>query len=120
MKNFSTIFQPLGENHEKAQYYLCRSLLPGSRADLRLWTLIYILYHVENDGKVIEEKVRRQFADGTTPARAARIRAECIEGKLLSRKEIREGQKAHREEEKIVGLLPACGMNIRPIGRLRV
>lgn len=32
----------------------------------------------------------RQYADDMTPARAARIRAERIEGKRLSRKEIRE------------------------------
>ncbi|MGB8992091.1 MAG: site-specific integrase [Desulfobaccales bacterium] len=41
-------------------------------------------------GKVHEEKVGRQYADDMTPARAARIRAERIEGKRQSRKEIRE------------------------------
>lgn len=48
----------------------------------------YILF--KKDGKLLEEKVGRQFADDMTPARAARIRAERIEGKRQSRKEIRE------------------------------
>ena len=48
----------------------------------------YIVF--KQDGKVYEEKVGRQFADDMTPARAARIRAERIEGKRQSRKEIRE------------------------------
>jgi integrase len=48
----------------------------------------YVLF--KKDGKLLEEKVGRQFADDMTPARAARIRAERIEGKRQSRKEIRE------------------------------
>src|SRR5208282_3320964 len=48
----------------------------------------YIVF--KKGGKVHEEKVGRQFADDITPARASRIRAERIEGKRLSRKEIRE------------------------------
>src|SRR5208337_2285966 len=48
----------------------------------------YIVF--KKGGKVYEEKVGRQFADAMSPARAARIRAERIEGKRLSRKEIRE------------------------------
>ena len=50
--------------------------------------VFYIVF--KKDGKVIEEKAGRQFADDMTPARAARIRAERIEGKRQSRKEIRE------------------------------
>ena len=45
---------------------------------------------LSKDGKVFEEKVGRQYADDMTPARAARIRGERIEGKRQSRKEIRE------------------------------
>lgn len=52
----------------------------------------YIVF--KKDGKVHEEKVGRQFANGMTPARASKIRAERIEGKRQSRKEIREAQKA--------------------------
>ena len=48
----------------------------------------YIVF--KKEGKVFEEKVGRQYADDMTPARAARIRAERIEGKRQSRKEIRE------------------------------
>ena len=46
------------------------------------------------NGKVIEEKVGRQYADAMTEARAARIRAERIENKRPSRKEIREKREA--------------------------
>ena len=51
----------------------------------------YILF--KKDGVLHEEKVGRQYADDMTPARAARIRAERIEGKRQSRKEIREAAK---------------------------
>jgi integrase len=50
--------------------------------------VFYIVF--KKGGKVYEEKVGRQFADDMTPARAARIRAERIEGKRQSRKEIRK------------------------------
>lgn len=56
--------------------------------------IYYIVFR--KDGKVLEEKVGRQFADDMTPARAARIRAERIEGKRLSRKEVREAKEAER------------------------
>jgi integrase len=48
----------------------------------------YIVF--KQGGKVFEEKVGRQFKDDMTPARAARIRGERIEGKLQSRQEIRK------------------------------
>jgi integrase len=48
----------------------------------------YIVF--KKDGKVIEEKVGRQFKDDMTPARASLLRAERIEGRRQSRKEIRE------------------------------
>jgi integrase len=47
----------------------------------------YIIF--KKDGKVFEEKVGRQYADDMTPARAARIRAERIENRRMSPKEIR-------------------------------
>lgn len=50
--------------------------------------VFYIVF--KKGGKVCEEKVGRQYADDMTPARAARIRAERIEGRRQSRKEIRE------------------------------
>jgi integrase len=57
----------------------------------------YIVF--KKDGKVLEEKVGRQFADDMTPARANTIRAERIEGKRLSRKEARELEEAQRKSE---------------------
>jgi integrase len=50
----------------------------------------YIVF--KKNGKVIEEKVGRQFMDDITPARAAGIRAERIEGRRQSRKEAREAK----------------------------
>ncbi len=51
------------------------------------------------DGKVIEEKVGRQYSDAMTPARAAAIRADRIEGKRESRKEVRQTREKQRQEE---------------------
>lgn len=48
----------------------------------------YIIF--KKDGTLFEEKAGRQFADAMTPAKAAGIRAERIEGKRLSPKEIRK------------------------------
>jgi len=47
----------------------------------------YILF--KKAGKTVEEKVGRQFMDDMTPAKAAGIRADRIEGKIPSRKEKR-------------------------------
>jgi integrase len=57
----------------------------------------YIVF--KKNGKIHEEKVGRQFADDMTPARAALIRGERIEGKRLSRKELREQEEARRAAE---------------------
>jgi integrase len=57
----------------------------------------YIVF--KKDGKVLEEKVGRQFKDDMTPARAAKIRGERIEGKRLSRKEERLAKKAEKQAE---------------------
>jgi integrase len=54
----------------------------------------YIVF--KKDGKLIEEKVGRQYVDDMTPARAAAIRSDRIEGKRKSRKQLR----AELEEEK--------------------
>lgn len=47
----------------------------------------YIVF--KRGGKFFEEKAGRQYADDMTPARAAMIRGERLEGKRQSRKEIR-------------------------------
>lgn len=59
----------------------------GGAGDERVYYIVF-----KKDGKLFEEKVGRQFADNMSPAKAARIRAERIEGKRLSRKEIRENK----------------------------
>lgn len=58
--------------------------------------IYYILF--KKDGKVFEEKAGRQYSDNMTPAKAAGIRAERIEGKRLSKKQLRNisKQKAER------------------------
>jgi integrase len=59
--------------------------------------VFYVVF--KQNGKVYEEKVGRQYADDMTPARAARIRGERIEGKRQSRKEIRTRQEAQKQAE---------------------
>ena len=61
----------------------------GGRGLERVYYIVF-----KKSGKVIEEKVGRHYADDMTPARASRIRAERIEGKRPSRKEIREAAAA--------------------------
>jgi integrase len=54
--------------------------------------VFYIVF--KRNGKYHEEKVGRQYVDDMTAAKASRIRAERVENKRPSRKEIREQQKA--------------------------
>jgi len=64
----------------------------GGKGPERVYYIVF-----KKDGKTIEEKVGRQFADDMTQARAARIRAERIEGKRLSRKEERKAREAEKQ-----------------------
>ena len=57
----------------------------------------YVVF--KKEGKTHEEKVGRQYFDDMTPARAAGIRAELIEGKKLTRKEFRKRQEAQKKVE---------------------
>jgi len=59
--------------------------------------VFYVVF--KKDRKVYEEKVGRQYADDMTRARASGIRGERIEGKCLSRKEIRKEREAQQEAE---------------------
>jgi integrase len=59
--------------------------------------VFYIVF--KKAGKVCEEKVGRQYADDMTAAKAARVRADRIENRRESRKEIREAVKAAKIEE---------------------
>jgi len=54
--------------------------------------MYYVVF--KKNGKLFEEKAGRQHADRMTEGKAARIRAERIEGRRKSRKEIREEEKA--------------------------
>lgn len=64
----------------------------GKRAGGGVEKIYYIVF--KQDGKVLEEKVGRQYQDNMTPAKASRIRAERMEGRRQSRKEIRQEQAA--------------------------
>ena len=57
----------------------------------------YIVF--KKKGKMVEEKVGRQSVDNMTPAKAAGIRSGRIEGKRLSRKQIREMEEARKRAE---------------------
>jgi len=59
--------------------------------------IYYIRYR--KAGKMIEEKAGRQFQDDMTPARAARLRGDRIGGKLPTRQEIRDQERAREETE---------------------
>jgi len=59
--------------------------------------IFYIVF--KKNGKVYEEKVGRQYADEMTAAQANRKRSARIDGKLQSRKEIREQAKAAKLAE---------------------
>jgi len=51
----------------------------------------------KKDNILHEEKVGRSHADNMTPAKASRIRADRIEGRRKSRKELREEQRAVKD-----------------------
>ena len=59
--------------------------------------IYYIAYR--KDGKLKDEKAGRQFQDDMTPARAAQVRTNRIQGKELSNKERREAERAAKEAE---------------------
>lgn len=68
----------------------------GRRGEEKVYYIVF-----KKNGKVHEEKVGRQFSDNMTPAKAAGIRAERIEGKRLSRKAIREAEKAAKASKEL-------------------
>ena len=83
------------------------------------------IYYVrfKKDGKVIEEKVGRQYADDLTPARASKFRSDRIEGKRLSRMEIRQqredAEKAAKQVVWTIGRLFDAYINTRPANKSR-
>lgn len=74
-------------------YYVEAKAVGSNKAE----RIYYISYR--RLGKLIEEKAGRQFKDDMTPARAAKIRAERIEGEQLSNTERREAERAAKEAE---------------------
>lgn len=58
--------------------------------------VFYILF--KKNGTLHEEKVGRQYADDMTPARAARVRSDRIEGRRESWKQKREARKTVKEK----------------------
>lgn len=69
----------------------------GTAADGRPEKIYYIRYR--RNGEAVEEKAGRQFNDDMTPARAAGIRTERIEGKQRSNQERREAVRAAKGAE---------------------
>jgi integrase len=59
--------------------------------------IYYIAFR--KNGKLIEEKAGRQFQDDMTPARAAGIRSQKIEGALPTNKEKRAAEEAAKQAE---------------------
>ncbi len=66
----------------------------GGRGKEKIYYIVF-----KKDGKTVEEKVGRHHVDNMTPARAAGIRAERIEGKRQSRKELRELAEKEKQEQ---------------------
>lgn len=66
----------------------------GGKGEEKIYYVVY-----KKDGKTHEEKVGRQHKDDMTPSRAALARGELIEGKRLSRKELRELEEARKKAE---------------------
>jgi integrase len=58
----------------------------------------YVVF--KKDGKLIEAKAGRQYADAMTPAKAALYRAALIEGREQTPQEKRAAQQAQKEAEK--------------------
>lgn len=79
-------------NYPGVYYRLAKRI--GGRGEERVY---YITFKKGN--KKYEEKTGRQYADAMTLARAARIRAERIEGKRLSRKEIKAALEAKKQAQ---------------------
>lgn len=66
----------------------------GGKGDERVYYIVF-----KKEGRTIEEKVGRQYADQMTPSQASIIRSDRIEGKRMSPKERR---KKAEEEKKII------------------
>lgn len=72
-----------------AGVYYIQTAMPRTK---KLERVYYVMYR--KNGKLIEEKVGRQFRDAMTPARAAGKRAKRLQGEELSNAEQREAKLA--------------------------
>ncbi len=77
-------------------YYILGKRVKGAKGKPQ--EKVYYIYY-RKDGKKIEEKVGREFQDDMTPARAAVIRAQRIEGEELSNKERRIEEQKRKQAE---------------------
>lgn len=71
--------------------------LEGISAQGKPEKIYYIRYR--KDGKAVEEKAGRQYQDDMTPARAAGIRAQRIDGEQQTNQEKREFEQAKKNAE---------------------
>lgn len=88
---------PVQKRHKIKKYpgvYYIEGKAIGSNKTERIY---YIMYR--KNGKLIEEKVGRQFQDDMTPAKAASIRVKRIEGDQLSNKEKRQLEEQKKKAE---------------------
>jgi integrase len=92
------------DEHDKKKYPRFKTKYPGIfyREVKRIGgkgieKIYYAVY--KKDGHLYEEKVGREYADAVTPARAALVRGELVEGKRKSRKQIREELQAQKDAE---------------------
>jgi len=61
----------------------------------------YVTYREASTGKLKNVSVGRQFRDAMTPARAAAIRGELIEGKRMTKKDMRTEEAARPTIERL-------------------
>ncbi len=66
----------------------------GSKGIEKIYYAVY-----KKDGHLREEKVGREYAEAMTPARAALVRGELIEGKRKPRKQIRKELQEQKDKE---------------------
>jgi integrase len=76
--------------------------------------MYYIVF--KREGRTLEEKVGRQYADRMTDAKAARIRSDRIEGRRQSRAE-RRAEAQPKEERWTVSRLWAAYKEQRPVNK---
>ena len=74
-------------------YYRVSKRLGGKGTE----RVYYVVY--KKGGKVIEDKVGRQYVDDMTEARASRIRGQKIEGKEKTNREQRKADRANKDAE---------------------